>query len=283
MERANGAYATWNNTTAFNAYQTVVRNALNLPREDWITVSTKRWNGKIVPKGHSPAHMDMPPPEQLAEFHGSNAIRLCHTNQLIEHPPVREPGSRASDDARRARHQREYEEWAVNHQDRFQSSQSQERNQSQESSERERRPERSQSYTPYYSSHWEQGAHGQWDRKSSWEERGWRYHPDYQTQRPYHANLTWRPEEGSRPQDAREQDTVQRQEASSIPPVVQPVVPPVPESDVSAPIQSAHVTHVALDVDEVLAMSISAGEAMADDSGSRGPKVQSQWICTSDW
>eukprot|EP00971_Amphidinium_carterae_P126568 2507628-Amphidinium_carterae.1 len=83
--------------------------------------------------------MDMPPPEQLAEFHGSNDILLCHTNQLIEHPSVREPGSRASDDARRSRQQREKEEWAVDHQDRFQSSQG--------SNEREGKPERSQSYT----------------------------------------------------------------------------------------------------------------------------------------
>eukprot|EP00971_Amphidinium_carterae_P344003 6484094-Amphidinium_carterae.1 len=124
------------------------------------------------PRDTPPAHMDMPPPEQLAEFHGS--IYLCHTKQMVEHPAVQEQGSRASDDARRAMLQREKEEWAVNHQDRFQPSQG--------SSEREGRPERAQSYTPYTSSRWEHGSHGHWDRKT-WQERGWRHHPDYQTRR----------------------------------------------------------------------------------------------------
>eukprot|EP00971_Amphidinium_carterae_P201924 4006586-Amphidinium_carterae.1 len=61
---------------------------------------------------------------------------MMFTNRVIEHPFVQEQGSRAADEAKRVRFQREKEEWAVRHQDRFQST-------SHGSSDR------SQSYTPY--------------------------------------------------------------------------------------------------------------------------------------
>eukprot|EP00971_Amphidinium_carterae_P230366 4571992-Amphidinium_carterae.1 len=65
--------------------------------------------------------MDLPPPEQRAEFSGTNAILLCFTNRVIEHPSVQEQGSRAADEAKRVRFQREKDEWTARHQDRFQS------------------------------------------------------------------------------------------------------------------------------------------------------------------
>eukprot|EP00971_Amphidinium_carterae_P202322 4014325-Amphidinium_carterae.1 len=61
--------------------------------------------------------MDLPPLAQRAEFSGTNAILLCYTNKVIEHRDVQERGSRAADDARRARFQREKDEWIAKHQD----------------------------------------------------------------------------------------------------------------------------------------------------------------------
>eukprot|EP00971_Amphidinium_carterae_P331947 6465805-Amphidinium_carterae.1 len=103
MERGSRAYPTWNNTTAFKAYQSVVRNAMHLSYADQENVTTRRWGDRIVPpKDTPPSHMDLPRPEQRAEFSGTNAILLCFTNRVIAHPTVQEPGSRASDEARRA-------------------------------------------------------------------------------------------------------------------------------------------------------------------------------------
>eukprot|EP00971_Amphidinium_carterae_P272519 5409228-Amphidinium_carterae.1 len=98
--------------------------------------------------------MDLPPLAQRAEFSGANAILLCYTNRVIEHRDVQE-----QDEARRARFQREKEEWIAKHQDRFKSFPSASHGSS----------ERSQSYTPYK---WENESHGHWNR--SWEARGWR-------------------------------------------------------------------------------------------------------------
>eukprot|EP00971_Amphidinium_carterae_P235424 4672081-Amphidinium_carterae.1 len=189
--------------------------------------------------------MDLPPPEQRAEFSGTNAILLCFTNRVIEHPTVQEQGSRASDEARRARFQREKEEWAVKHMDRYQST-------SHGSSDR------SQSYTPYK---WENESHGHWSR--SWEERGWR-------DRPYHHNITWRADEKSQEDEKKDEKNKERQDVQGmsvsipvkaapkttsrsnqpvppvVPPVTGPAVPVVPVQ-VQTPVQPAHAE---LDTDE---------------------------------
>eukprot|EP00971_Amphidinium_carterae_P328695 6460696-Amphidinium_carterae.1 len=71
--RGHNGCTQWASEKIKHAYQTVVRNALTLPRSDWPRVSNRRWGSRdderFVPlKNVPPSHMDMPEEDQLAMF-----------------------------------------------------------------------------------------------------------------------------------------------------------------------------------------------------------------------
>eukprot|EP00971_Amphidinium_carterae_P137975 2734665-Amphidinium_carterae.1 len=71
--RSHNGCTQWASEKIKSAYQTVVRNALTLPRSDWHHVSSMRWGPRddakfAPPKNVPPSHMDMPEDDQLAQF-----------------------------------------------------------------------------------------------------------------------------------------------------------------------------------------------------------------------
>eukprot|EP00971_Amphidinium_carterae_P344691 6485240-Amphidinium_carterae.1 len=94
----------WASDKIKSAYQTVVRNALALPRSDWPQVSSMRWGPRdderfVPPKNVPPSHMDMPEQDQLAMFDGDTGIRIIATGQVIkaEIPDTRQTSERPYD------------------------------------------------------------------------------------------------------------------------------------------------------------------------------------------
>eukprot|EP00971_Amphidinium_carterae_P127281 2522273-Amphidinium_carterae.1 len=88
--RGHNGTTQWASRKIMHAYQTVVRNALLVPKHEWARISNRRWGSRdderfVPPKNTPPSHMDMPEQEQLAMFEGENAIRLLATGEVIYH------------------------------------------------------------------------------------------------------------------------------------------------------------------------------------------------------
>eukprot|EP00971_Amphidinium_carterae_P245191 4868758-Amphidinium_carterae.1 len=71
--RGQNGCTQWASEKIKSAYQTVVRNALLLPKSDWPRVSNMRWGSRdderfVPPKNVPPSPVDMPEQDQLAMF-----------------------------------------------------------------------------------------------------------------------------------------------------------------------------------------------------------------------
>eukprot|EP00971_Amphidinium_carterae_P349515 6491053-Amphidinium_carterae.1 len=83
--RGHNGCTLWANEKIKSAYQSVVRNALTLPRSEWHRVSSMRWGSRddekfVPPKNVPPSHMDMPDENQIAEFYSAMPLR---SQQLV--------------------------------------------------------------------------------------------------------------------------------------------------------------------------------------------------------
>eukprot|EP00971_Amphidinium_carterae_P253214 5027293-Amphidinium_carterae.1 len=81
-----GASRTFASFLVATAFQTVCRNALAVPDEERGCIWTRKY---IPPKTTPQSTMNMPPAEQLAEFYGEDAIKLCHTGEIVPNPQLR--------------------------------------------------------------------------------------------------------------------------------------------------------------------------------------------------